>query len=353
MSCRKCGSSTSEALKRVFLVPTGSALRVQGRPALSLQRIQHRDVTSANGHVLPNQYYARPTAPPKNFGPAGFTRQPRDLDLPSIIRLVDQQGTLSNPQQRNVALQKMNRKQYFLVQVSEGEDGAPPICKKVKKEVVFEQDRERFKPKKQDSTLLKEIEMGWKLADGDLNHKMDMLRSFLENGKKVDVTLVARRKRDMLEPEVAKPFLDKVRQRVAEVVAGFPGGREKEMTGTPGKMVTITIEPPQASTTKTTTLKDKVPKLVRMNWAFLDTELDAKARRIGELVTANALVDLEISARVPKFEISEDAGQEVLAKVKKRIKKQPNCVEIASMDGVVGKSVTLHYGNEVQLGVYE
>ena len=199
---------------------------------------------------------ARPLIPlERAFGPKEQEHhQLRDEEIKSnIVRITRDgkdrsggsggSGGLSPPQNLRNFLTGMDRRRFFLVQVSPTDSEDVPVCKVMTREAVFKREQEKAKlgAKKTTEQLTKEIELGWRMAEGDLAHRMVKLQEFLGRGRKVEITIAPKRKRDVVPENEARGFLKRVRAGLEEL-----GGREaRKLEGTVGKLVTLFVEPTQ------------------------------------------------------------------------------------------------------------
>jgi translation initiation factor IF-3 len=339
MNCYKCGRAASDALEHIFLPYIGSTLRPTSLNKIAFpafHRIQHRSIS---GHPLGSRSIAPST---KKFGPASLKRQVRDEEIQSRYILLRENGPPNpHPVLLSQALRTFDRKKYFLVQVYKDEETELPVCKIIKREVVFEQDRASNKPTKTDTKLTKSIEMGWRVADGDLKFKMGLLRDFLEEGKKVEVIIVAKKKRQMVEPEEAIAFIQKVRRFLSEVK---DAKESAEMEGKPGKMVTLFIEGPHQPKPKVVAGKERKAKVIEMHWGVTDEEIEGRLVKIRDLLASEIPVDILIRSRGKGRTVTAEEGEKVLQRVSASLERIPGIRESQPREGDPGKSITIFLG---------
>lgn len=154
------------------------------------------------------------------------------------VRLVDADGEMVGVVPIREALARAAESGLDLVEISP--NAVPPVCKildygKFKYEA---QKRANAARKKQRIIEVKEIKMRPGIDDNDYNIKMKKVRSFLDEGDKVKVTMRFRG-REMSHQHIAMDILSKVRDEVADLakVEQFPKmeGRQMVMVMAPLK----------------------------------------------------------------------------------------------------------------------
>jgi translation initiation factor IF-3 len=156
----------------------------------------------------------------------------------SEVRLVDADGEMVGVVPIREALYRASEAGLDLVEISP--NATPPVCKildygKFKYEA---QKRANAARKKQRVIEVKEIKMRPGIDDNDYNIKMKKVRSFLDEGDKVKVTMRFRG-REMSHQHIAMDILTKVKDEVADLakVEQFPKmeGRQMVMVMAPLK----------------------------------------------------------------------------------------------------------------------
>ena len=85
----------------------------------------------------------------------------------------------------------------------------------------------------------KQLEMGWGIGPNDLGHRMNNMKRFVLEGKRVEITVGQKKGTRIRGPEETAALLKSIRERIDR-----DGAREwKEMEGAIGDMVTIFVEP--------------------------------------------------------------------------------------------------------------
>jgi translation initiation factor IF-3 len=162
----------------------------------------------------------------------------------------EQLGILPLPR----ALDMARTSNLDLVEVSP--TAVPPVCRLLDYgKFKYEQARKEREAKKQQKTqTIKEMRMKPKIGEHDLEFKTRLIRSFLEDGDKVKVT-VNFRGRENAHPELGRAVLEEVVRRLqgAGSVERMPllEGRSMSMIMTPGasKSRPAVPAPPAAPTT--------------------------------------------------------------------------------------------------------
>ncbi len=107
-----------------------------------------------------------------------------------------------------------------LVEIAANAD--PPVVKiidwgKFQYQKMKEQAKNRKKAREKQSEL-KQMKIGLKISDNDLNIKIRKIRSFLEDGDYVKIIIVFRG-REMAHRELGQELLDKVLEQLADIAA--------------------------------------------------------------------------------------------------------------------------------------
>ena len=228
--------NTAEALRRVFLPVTASSIGL-GTPAcqahlrIPVSRQQRRQITFVNGRTIT----------PRQYGPTATQEGPfRDEAIRSRdVRVVDDNGSLQPAESLHSVLSSFDRQKYYLVQVSPPDSEEIPVCKILDKFKVREAERLKSKPVKDPSNTTKQLELGWAIDINDLGHRMNKMKEFLEQGRRVEIIIAKKKKGRKVTMDEAALLVKKIKERIAQV----GGAREwKEMEGVPGGMVTMFVE---------------------------------------------------------------------------------------------------------------
>ncbi len=146
------------------------------------------------------------------------------------VRVIDdegkQRGVLPTPK----ALELAQEVGADLVEVAP--QANPPVCKILDYgKFKFEQEKKlKESNKRQKQLKLKEIRMQPKIEKHDLDFKTDHVKSFLEEGNKVKVT-IRFRGREMAHTEIGRDVLDQILTNLNELEAKFNVDRQPQMEG--------------------------------------------------------------------------------------------------------------------------
>lgn len=131
------------------------------------------------------------------------------------VRLIDHEGNQAGVVAIEDALRMAREKELDLVEVSPNVE--PPVCKLIDYgKFMFETEKKNRESKKNQKIIkLKEIRMQPKIDDHDLEFKTKHVRTFLEEGDKVKVT-IRFRGRELAHTEFGKAVLDDVLKLLGE-----------------------------------------------------------------------------------------------------------------------------------------
>lgn len=144
----------------------------------------------------------------------------RDESITSrLVQLVSAEtGRVLPPEPPSGILARMDRKKFFLVQVS-GPEIPDAVCKIVSKHEAREYEKRKVAVSKREESPPKELELNWSIGPNDLRRKMDLLKEFLEEGKQVVVRL--KRAKRWVEPSAKEvEILEDYVAKVVETVVG-------------------------------------------------------------------------------------------------------------------------------------
>ncbi|MCJ1396852.1 hypothetical protein MMC11_000042 [Xylographa trunciseda] len=189
---------------------------------------------------------------PRAFGPRSMQDGlPRDEAIRSrTIRLVDADKRIQDPSYLPDVLTSIDRKTHFIQQVSPVDDPEFPIpvCKIIDKKENRDQERARAKAIKsnQHAVTMKKLELSWGIGKHDIEHRMNKVREFLEDGRRVEIVVGASRRKGQARKaakieaqEAAETF-----KTIKEALAEMEDAREwRSMEGSVGTLVTISLEP--------------------------------------------------------------------------------------------------------------
>jgi translation initiation factor IF-3 len=144
-------------------------------------------------------------APPTRDGP----RVNEDIRIPQV-RLIDQDGEMQGVMTAREAMQRAFQAGLDLVEISPNAD--PPVCKILDfGKFKYEQQKKRNEAKKKQKVIeIKEIKVRPNIDENDYQVKMRAMKSFIEEGDKVKVTLRFRG-REMAHQDIGVRVLERIR----------------------------------------------------------------------------------------------------------------------------------------------
>jgi translation initiation factor IF-3 len=150
--------------------------------------------------------------------PAPATRDgPRvneDIRSPQV-RLIDEEGEMQGVMTAREAIQKAYAVGLDLLEISPNAD--PPVVKILDfGKFKYEQQKKRNEAKKKQKVIeIKEIKVRPNIDENDYQVKMRAMKSFIEEGDKVKVTLRFRG-REMAHQDIGIRVLERIRSEMAE-----------------------------------------------------------------------------------------------------------------------------------------
>ena len=144
-------------------------------------------------------------APPTRDGP----RVNEEIRIPQV-RLIDQDGEMQGVMSSREALQRAYAAGLDLVEISPNAD--PPVCKILDfGKFKYEQQKKKNEAKKKQKVIeIKEIKVRPNIDENDYQVKMRAMKSFIEEGDKVKVTLRFRG-REMAHQDIGVRVLERIR----------------------------------------------------------------------------------------------------------------------------------------------
>lgn len=237
-------SSPLRALYRVFVLPALSDPITTPRARL----IPLAATRSTPNWSLSSRPFSTTPIPLAKTRPAERRHQKWDSEITSLrIYLVDPlTEKLSEPRTRYDILNNLDTRTHRLVQLSPDEPGNPdfiPVCKIISKKEAYEADKKRKEAAKENKKAnargseagMKTLELNWAIDKGDLAHRLEKLRSFLEEGRRVEVCFRGKKRGRKASLEECESVLGQVRG----VAEGVEGCREKEFEGRVGGVANV------------------------------------------------------------------------------------------------------------------
>ncbi|KAM3423299.1 hypothetical protein BST61_g738 [Cercospora zeina] len=241
----KHSSSTIQALYEVFILPALSRPACR-QPFLQLPR-HHQHARSV---VSPFSTFSRCLAKTRAAEKRG--QKWNEEITAKIVQLVDPEtNTLLEPVTRFDILKNLDTKTHRLVQLVPDDPGNPnfmPACKILKKKDMYESDkraRELAKEKKRVQKVvsgegLKTLELNWAIDQkNDLMHRLERLKAFLAEGRRVEVVCAAKKRGRKASTEECERLVEKIMAAVKSI----EGAKVREkMTGKLGRFCQWTFQ---------------------------------------------------------------------------------------------------------------
>ncbi len=144
-------------------------------------------------------------APPTREGP----RVNDEIRIPQV-RLIDQDGEMIGVMSSREAMQRAYAVGLDLVEISPNAE--PPVCKILDfGKFKYEQQKKKNEAKKKQKVIeIKEIKVRPNIDENDYQVKMRAMKSFIEEGDKVKVTLRFRG-REMAHQDIGVRVLERIR----------------------------------------------------------------------------------------------------------------------------------------------
>ncbi len=132
------------------------------------------------------------------------------------LRVIGESGEQLGVMSRWDALDAARDAGLDLVEISP--DAAPPVAKivdwgKYQYQKMKEQQRNK---KSARSSEIKQMRIGLKIGQGDLDIKLRKIRGFLDDGDKVKIQVIFRG-REMAHPEIGRALLDRILESLSDV----------------------------------------------------------------------------------------------------------------------------------------
>lgn len=206
-----CSFRPAQALFRVFVAP-------QTRQKLAQLPSPRRGQPVSGLNVRPQ---TRTYAWSRKPAPAPEARREKwNEEIPGdIVILVDPDtGKLQDPINKRGLLIRLDLTTHRLVQVAEGSqrpDGIP-VCKIVDKKALNNARMARKAANKDSQKIralersLKTIELNWAIDSNDLGHRLSKMRSFLEEGRRVDLVLAPKKRGRQASPAECQGVIQKI-----------------------------------------------------------------------------------------------------------------------------------------------
>lgn len=113
-------------------------------------------------------------------------------------------------------LASMDRKADFLVEVAPATASKLTVCRIIPRRQVLEYEKLRSKKPKTKEKLMKQLELNWAIGPNDLQHKLDRMKQFLDEGRRVELTIAKRRRGRDATPDERRTLLAAIRAFVRD-----------------------------------------------------------------------------------------------------------------------------------------
>jgi translation initiation factor IF-3 len=98
-----------------------------------------------------------------------------------------------------------------------------PVCRIVSKKALYAKEKELKKKKAEEKKLVgkantqKTLELNWGIDPNDLSYRLNKMEKFLEEGRKVEIVLAAKKRGKKATPDECEALMRKIRDTVAKV----------------------------------------------------------------------------------------------------------------------------------------
>lgn len=244
-------TTAAQALYHVFVAPALSKTQPQHILTSSPIRI------SSHHHQL-RSFSHHPSRHAKTRAPEQRTQKWDNEIASPLIYLVDpttnqirdpETGALPDPITRFDALNSLDPKTHRLIQLSPDEPSNPdfiPVCKIVGKKETYDAEKRKSRAAKEAKKVaaktsemgMKTVELNWAIDRNDLGHRLEKMKGFLMEGRRVEVVLASKKRGRKASLEECERVLERLRDCVGSV----EGARETEgMQGKIGGFATLVL----------------------------------------------------------------------------------------------------------------
>ena len=262
-------TSTSRALYRVFVAPNlvpRPQISIQHAPAC--QRAPFLPITSVRTKMGSRK------PPAKRQAISDLYTFDRAIHA-EHINLIDLNGDFHPNIPMDQATRKINRVTHHILLVSDGkvdefgrqDPNQLPTCKVISKMDLRNQYNRKIdlQRKAERGPVLKNLELNWAIAEGDLKHRLEKLKEFLRDGRKVEVVFGPKRRGKKATDEEIKNVL----KAVEEAALDCKGTGEVKREGVRGGVYTIVYQGTsfgQEKVRKQDEDEDEIQKEEGMTW---------------------------------------------------------------------------------------
>jgi translation initiation factor IF-3 len=236
-------TTPAQALYRVFVLP---ALSPSSTTALKTPRPSPR---SSNPPPI-RPFSTTPNVFAKTRAPTVRTELwDEEIRAPFLYLINPETNTINDPHtgrppepsERRAVLRSFDRETHRLIKVADGFRQHPtpdpvggkeeveggwvdiPICKIINKKAAYEANHraKQIAKEKRNATAktnsVKTLELNWAIDPNDLGHRLGLVRGFLEEGRKVEIVLAAKKRGRKATPDECQGVLGRIRGVVGEV----------------------------------------------------------------------------------------------------------------------------------------
>lgn len=278
-------SSTSRALYRIFIAPnlTSSPFRLQHTFLLpQAVRLLPPISTRSAGTYTRNKQKRHTLADSFTFDNA--------IDA-TYIDFVDTEGRFFENVLIDDAYRTFKRVSHHLVLLKPApvdEDGVPdpnarPLCKVISKIELRAQhekkvalERRLAMGKEAGDVVVKNLELNWAIESADLKHRLDKLRQFLEEGKKVEILIGPKRRGRQATEQECRGLLKAIKDLVLDI-KGTSEAQEPE--GVMGGVMTLIYQGPKQNKVKEDVQDEVDEKKAKKEKGKLREEKKAERRK--------------------------------------------------------------------------
>jgi translation initiation factor IF-3 len=244
-------SGTSRALYRVFVVPNiraKTSIPLLYLPAFASPSYPSQSPSLTSHTIIRTKTYKKDT---QRHALTDYYILDNAIQSPRI-NLVNEDGKYFTNVPITDALFKVNRMTHYLVQVTPGkvdefghqDPDDLPTCRIMSKMALREQHKRKIETLRRQAKgqtaglAMKNLELNWAIAPGDLKHRLERLKEFLREGRKVEVLLGPKKRGRKASEEEANAVMKAVRDAVGEC----RGSSEVKSEGTVGAVLTVVFE---------------------------------------------------------------------------------------------------------------
>ncbi len=154
------------------------------------------------------------------------------------MRLIDENGKQIGIVPLEKALKEAQKRNLDLVEIAPMAN--PPVCRIMdySKMLYEEKKREKAAKKKQKKIIIKELKFSAKIEENDFNIKIKKIKSFLESGYRVKISIFLRG-RELLHPELG----EHMKEKIIEALKDY--GEFEHIGKLQGRTINLLIVPPK------------------------------------------------------------------------------------------------------------